>query len=72
MNKRVLWNLDSNCYCPRCDNFVNILEYDEFLGYYKFIDPRDRSIDLTPELSRAEGVGLDELLGGVPTEGDMK
>jgi hypothetical protein len=25
---------------------------------------------LTPELSRAEGVGLNELLGGKPTEGD--
>ena len=27
---------------------------------------------LTPELSRAEGVGLNELLGGDPTEGDDK
>ncbi len=50
MNNRVRCDICLNCYCPRCDNFVNIFEYDEFLCYYRFIDPRDRSIDLTKDI----------------------
>lgn len=44
------WEVELNCYCPKCENFVNLLDATDFWDGHRYLDIPEHNTEYSNNL----------------------